>query len=256
MFANYHAHTWRCNHAKGKEEEYVLAALERKIKIFGFSDHAPYFYPGDYVSKDRMKPELLKDYCDTVLGLREKYEGQIEIPLGLEVEYYPDLFPQMLPYWKEHGIEYLLLGQHYVGNEIGNAYCGLPTSDVSVLKQYCAQAIEGMHTGLFTYLAHPDLIHFEGDEKVYLEHMRLICREAKQCKIPLEINMLGIGKGRNYPDRRFWELAAEEGCEVVIGIDAHSPEQILRADVEEKALQLAESLGLKVLEKVPLRKIN
>lgn len=256
MLANYHAHTWRCNHAKGKEEEYVQAALERKFEIFGFSDHCPYFYPEGYVSKDRMKPELLKDYCDTVHALQKKYEDKIQIPLGLEVEYYPELFPQMLSYWREHGIEYMLLGQHYVENEIGEKYCGLPTSDVSVLKRYCAQAIEGMHTGLFTYFAHPDLIRFEGDEGVYLEYMRLLCREAKQCAMPLEINMLGLGTGRNYPDRRFWELAAEEGCEVVIGIDAHSPEQILKEDVEKKALELAESLGLKVLEKVSIRKIN
>ena len=37
------------------------AAIERGLKIFGFSDHAPQFFPGDYYSTMRMFPEELAD---------------------------------------------------------------------------------------------------------------------------------------------------------------------------------------------------
>ena len=66
MKANYHTHTWRCNHAVGTEEGYVLAAIRAGMEILGFSDHTPYLFPGDYYSNFRMRPEQLPDYARTV----------------------------------------------------------------------------------------------------------------------------------------------------------------------------------------------
>ena len=60
MIANYHTHTWRCNHAMGLEEDYVKAALDQGLQILGFADHTPYFFPGDYYSTYRMLPEELR----------------------------------------------------------------------------------------------------------------------------------------------------------------------------------------------------
>ena len=40
MIANYHSHTTRCNHAKGTEEEFIRCAMDRGLKVFGFSDDA------------------------------------------------------------------------------------------------------------------------------------------------------------------------------------------------------------------------
>ena len=45
MRANYHTHTYRCNHASGTEEEYIQCALDGNIEVLGFSDHTPYFSP-------------------------------------------------------------------------------------------------------------------------------------------------------------------------------------------------------------------
>ena len=255
MIANYHTHTWRCNHAVGREESYVNAALERNFQILGFADHAPYHFPHGYQSGFRMLPEEFEDYCRTVRLLQKKYAGQIQIPMGLELEYYPKLLPRMLSIFRDAGIEYLLLGQHFVGNEIGEHYSGSATADASILKRYCAQSADAMQTGLFTYFAHPDLFRFRGDDRIYRENMRLICREAKSCGMPLEVNLLGLWSGRNYPDRRFWELAAEEGCEVIIGCDAHAPEHLQRMDAEETALSMIRELGLTLLDTVPLRSI-
>ena len=255
MIANYHTHTWRCNHAAGDEESYVRAALDQGISILGFSDHTPYWFPEGYQSGIRMTMEQLPEYRDIVLSLRKKYAGKIEIPLGLELEYYPDCLPHVLPILRDHGIEYLLLGQHFLGNEMGQPYSGRATGDTSILEGYCRQSMDAMQTGLFTYFAHPDLIHYVGDDSVYRRYMRRLCAEAKSCNLPLEINMLGIWAGRNYPDTRFWELAAEEGCSVVIGCDAHAPDHLRRTDAEQKAMEIVHSYSLSLLETVPLRKI-
>lgn len=256
MIANYHTHTWRCNHAVGREEEYVRAALERNFEILGFSDHTPYCFPQGYVSGFRMGLDQFQDYCNIVRLLQKKYAGQIEIPLGVEMEYYPAYFTDTLNILRDAGIEYMLLGQHFVGNEINEPYSGRATGDVDTLKRYCRQAMEGMNTGLFTYLAHPDLIRFEGDRDVYRQEMRQLCQEARSCGMPLEVNVLGKWSGRNYPNLSFWALAAEEGCEVVIGCDAHDPKHLHREDAEEQLQAMIRHYGLKLLDKVPLRGIK
>jgi len=253
MIANYHTHTWRCNHANGREEEYVRNAIDRKFEILGFSDHTPYIFPKGYYSYFRMRPEQFQDYCSTVRLLQKKYADQITIPLGVELEYYPAFFPNLLPVLQDAGIEYMLLGQHFVGNEINEHYSGRATAEVSILKRYCQQSMDAMQTGLFTYFAHPDLIHFKGDPAIYRQHMRQICKEAKNCGIPLEINMLGKWSGRQYPNPVFWELAAEEGCDVILGCDAHAPEHLLKEETEGQLLELVRCLGLHLLEKVNLK---
>ena len=255
MRANYHTHTWRCNHAVGAEEDYVKSAIEQGFDILGFSDHTPQFFPEGYTSNIRMDPLELPNYCGLVRDLRDRYSDQIRIHVGLEVEYYPGLFSELLPAVRDQGVEYLLLGQHFLGDEQGQPYAGAPTTDEGILRRYCEQSMEAMQTGVFTYFAHPDLIKFQGDHAIYRKHMRRLCQEAKSCGLPLEMNMLGFWSQRNYPDIRFWNLAAEEGCQVVLGWDAHAPEQLVKPDAERTLRKAAKRLGLDLLETVEFKPI-
>lgn len=255
MIANYHSHTARCHHAYGTMEEYVQLAIARELKIFGFSDHTPQWFPGDYYSKMRMYPEELQGYCEEVRALQKKYAGQLEIPLGLEVEYYPALFKDLIPRLQDAGIEYILLGQHWCGNEEGEIHCGRPSENPGALQRYCDQTIAAMETGLFTYLAHPDHFNFIGDPKTYTKLMRRLCRAANDTGTPLEINLLGQRYGRHYPNEAFWALAAEEGCRVILGMDAHAPDEIADRSPERKALEMVAHYGLNLLETVPLKRI-
>ena len=252
MIANYHTHTKRCRHAHGEDEEYVLAALEKGLQILGFADHTPYPFPGDYYSTFRMFPEDLSDYVNSILSLREKYAGKLQILVGLETEYYPAHFADLQAMLKDYPIDYMLLGQHALGNEQGDYMCGWPTEDVQTLKRYVNQSMEGMNTGCFAYFAHPDLINFVGDAKAYKEHMRTLIREAKSCNVPLELNLAGLYTGRNYPNRQFWELVAEEGAVAIMGVDAHSPEFLKDPDVEPKIAPFLEGLDIAFVETLPL----
>lgn len=255
MIANYHAHTTRCRHAKGTETEYVEAALERGLKIFGFSDHTPQFFPGDYYSFMRMYPEELEDYCSTLRQLQSRYRGRIELPLGLEAEYYPGTWQELLPRLQDAGIEYLIMGQHWLGNEQNEHGSGGATADEALLKQYCHQVMEGLDTGKFSYLAHPDLFNFVGDRSVYRHHMGQLCRFARQAEIPLEINLLGLISGRHYPSSEFFALAAEEGCKVALGLDVHDPAHITNLKPEQNALEMVRHYGLNLLETVELKSV-
>ena len=255
MIANYHTHTWRCNHATGNETQDVENAIEACLQILGFSDHSPYIFPEGYYSTFRMYPQQLEGYVNTVLNLRKTYEGKIEIPLGLELEYYPALLPNLLPILKDQPLDYVILGQHFVGNEIHDPYSGSHAEDKKLLERYTNQTIDAMQTGLFTYFAHPDLLNYMGDDDFYRQQARRICREAKSCGMPLEINLLGIRNKRNYPNPLFWEVAAEEGCDVILGRDAHEAESLLQKEPEEKALEMVRKLGLNLLQTVELKKL-
>ena len=252
MIANYHTHTHRCNHAVGREEAYVQEALKAGMKILGWADHTPYLFPDGYYSHFRMRPIQLPGYVQTIEDLRRKYSGQIEMPIGLETEYYPRHFGDLMAFLRDFPIDYLILGQHFIGNEYDAPYCGAATGDRKVVRQYCRQSMEAMNTGMFTYFAHPDLMYYGEDRKFYQETVRSLCAEARGCGIPLEINLLGLGEGRHYPNRWFWEMAAEEGCDVILGCDAHSPQALNQPEVKRKAMAMVKELGLNLLETVDL----
>lgn len=255
MIANYHTHTWRCNHAAGTEEEYIRCAKEAGMKILGFADHSPYIFHCDYYSTFRMTMDQLDGYVDTVLALRKQHP-EMDLPLGFEMEYYPGMFTETVEVLWDHPVDYLILGQHFLGNEIGEAYGAAATGDLEMLKRYCLQSMEGLNTGLFTYFAHPDLLNYQGDRKVYQREIRWLCREAKSIGIPLEINLLGFREGRCYPNRAFWEVAAEEGCQAILGVDAHSPQVLNAPEIERRGLSLAREFCIQVLNTLELRAIR
>lgn len=256
MIANYHTHTPRCHHAAGTETEYARCAAEAGLQKLGFSDHTPYPFPENHVSSFRMEMAQLAEYTASVRAVRAEYAGRMEIFLGVEAEFYPQYFAELLPALRDQGVEYMILGQHFLYNEVENVGSIGPTADEVLLRQYCNQTIDAMHTGLFTYFAHPDLMHFVGEPHIYRREIQRLCRAAKACDIPLEINLLGLYLGRHYPNRRFWEIAAEEDCKVILGCDAHRPDAFLNPKPEAEARKMVAELGLQLMEDIPLRGIS
>ena len=249
MKVNLHTHTARCYHAAGTDEEYVLAALEAGYGKLGFADHTPFPYKDDYFPGDKMKIGELEGYIESVRGLKEKYKDKIEILLGLECEVVPEFYDFL---WDCHDkMDFLILGNH--GDKRVVPFMGKMTT-IPELEYYTALAIEGMETGLFLYLCHPDLMFnrmtFFDDACDRMS--REICRTANRLGIPLEYNLLGLQKTKKpgtfgYPCQKFWEIAAEENVTAVIGVDAHSPQHLLTFDMEGPRAMLKE-MGITVLD--------
>lgn len=251
MKANYHTHTYLCNHASGTMREYIENAVKAGYEQLGFSDHGPYIFdkPG-YYSSFRMKCEEAKLYVNELLKLKEEYKKDIKIFIGYELEYYPKHFDKTYEYIKSLGCDYLILGQHITKNEYDGTPSGAPTNDEGVLSDYVSQAIAAIETGKFIYMAHPDLINFKGDDEIYEKYMRKLCLAAKEHSVPLEINFLGIEDSRNYPCERFWEIASECKNSVIFGADAHQKETVYCAEAEKTAAALAKKYDLTVIEKL------
>lgn len=250
MLANYHTHTPRCKHAVGTEREYIERAIDCGFKILGFSDHTPQPYPKDYVSTIRMGMDEIEDYTSTLVALREEYKDKIKILIGYEVEYTHKYFDKLLTELRKFPLDYLIQGQHFAPDEVEGVYMGFKSGDETRLKQYVDLTVEGMRTGLFSYLAHPDLVNFTGDDATYKKHMVRIVETALECDIPLEVNMLGFVEKRNYPCDRFFSMAAQMGAKFVIGCDAHKPQMLNQPEAVSGFMDFLNRYGINVTDNV------
>ena len=265
---NYHTHTWRCLHARGTEAQYVENAVAAGYALLGFSDHTPWPYRSGFVSGMRMRMDQFADYKRTVLDLRARYAGQLKIPLGLECEAFPEYMGWLRDFRAEH-LDYIILGNHYDGNDEGDHYAMNPgggfyfgrATRPEQVRRYGERTLYGMQTGLFDYVAHPDLFmhtypRFDADCRAV---SRDLCQCARDMDLPLEFNLLGFSrrlqerkKGwESYPCAGFWEIAAETGCTAILGLDAHDPDAILHRSLFTDGRQALAGLGMRVLDALP-----
>lgn len=245
MQTNYHTHTSRCHHASGSDRDYVERAIATGFTTLGFSDHSPYLFDGDYYSTFRMRPEETEGYVASIRALTEEYKDKITLLTGYEMEYYPKTFARTVRFVADLGCDYLILGQHFVGNE--ESYSG-QVKKYEVFDRYVHQVIEGMETGLFTYLAHPDLCQYPDDPARQEKGFVAICEAAKRLNVPLEFNMYGMQDKRHYPCDAFYKIAAQVGNVIVPGSDAHNPMRLGDpAELSEMAT-IAERCGITLTE--------
>lgn len=241
--SNFHTHTTRCKHASGTEREYVEKAIEAGFKVLGFSDHAPYLFEGDHVSRIRMFMYELEDYVRTIEDLKQEYKNDIQIFTGLEMEYFPKLFDKTLAEIQKCPMDYLILGQHYFNDETGYVYTGRQWAEEEMLELYVERVTTAIDTGNFLYVAHPDIINFVGDEVIYRKHMRRLAEELKKHNMPIELNVNGYRDKIQYPSKRLIELGVEAGCDFIVGVDAHAPVELVDYTTYQECVSLAENLG-------------
>ena len=79
----FHVHTYRCGHADDIDDEaYVKASIRLGKSGIWFTDHAP--FPGNPF-RNRMRYSQLEEYLSSLTGLKDKYEGIIDVHVGLEM---------------------------------------------------------------------------------------------------------------------------------------------------------------------------
>lgn len=257
MKTNYHTHTTRCQHATGTDEEYVLSAIKGGFQELGFSDHTPWKYRTDYVSGIRMKFVKLPSYINSLRRLREKYKEQISIKIGLECEYFPEYIPWLKTIIKAYQLDFIIFGNHHFETDEKYPYFGHHTNTVHMLNLYEKSAIDGLETGLFAYMAHPEL--FMRSYPEFDQHCeavsRNICRTAARLNIPLEYNISsttykeGVGP-ISFPHPLFWKIAASEGCTAIIGLDAHDNKDLETPMHYDRACRELKELQIKVTDTI------
>lgn len=218
----FHVHGHRCKHASEEREvEYIQKAIELGAKEIVFTDHAPFpENPFNY----RMTMEELKEYTETLQALKCQYTGLIEVKIGLEMEYaslYLDYYRELKERWK---MDILLLGQHFSLLPDGKYTFDLVNK--SDEAQYLAQGIlEGMESGLFEVVAHPDQIFRR--KKQWDSEASELAKQIKECAactgVALEKNISNMfeKKRKHLYWHEFWVDVPKE-LKIMYGVDAHS----------------------------------
>ena len=255
---NYHTHTSRCGHAIGTDEEYIQEALAFGITELGFSDHI--FLPNHSQPGIRGEYSELEDYITSLETLKEKYKNRISIHLGFEAEAMKEYFPYYKELLQGGHIEYLILGNHCEidkNNELHFFFSS--ATKAKDVKKYTKTLIEGMRSGLFKAVAHPD--YFMGSYK--WNHVAKVCsrkiiKASLKYDIPLEFNFGAVRRGKhmvrneyrfNYPYDKFWIMAKKYHAKIMIGIDAHAPSDIT-TEANDGGYEMFKELGLELSQKL------
>lgn len=250
---NYHTHTYRCGHAANvSDQEYVDSAKEAGITSLGFSDHIPNPEMEYEDEEKRMHISEADGYVESIRKL-QKDNPDVEILSGFEAEYDPSKEGYLIE--MREMVDYMILGQHLVRDGMNKTSTKTPNYPIEYAKSVC-RAID---TGIFDIVAHPDIFFKERDsletedEKNLFDKnakvaSRMICEKAKEMNIPVELNLSGLYKNNNYPNRIFWDIAKETEVKVVVGADAHNPNQLLRMNQDESLVN--EKLEVTTLNKV------
>lgn len=256
MKVNLHTHTYLCNHASETPREYVETAVKNGIEVLGFSDHVPYPFPPDIYSGFRMTVPQTELYYNEIAALREEYKNDIKILIGYEAEYYPRYFEDMIKNISRFECDYIILGQHFTGNEYDGVHSARITDDKKVMTDYVDTVCEALDTGLFTYLAHPDLIGYRSDLGFYRDEATRLCEYAKAKNVPIELNLLGLSDQRDYPYTEFWKVAKAVGNTVVMGSDAHDALRVGDQNEAKCGEEYLADFGIVSTEDISLIKIS
>ncbi len=261
MRTNFHTHTPRCGHASGSEEEYIAAAIENGFSALGFSDHSPFPDYEEVRPGTRMETGELEDYVRTVRACGKRHAGEIRILLGLECEYFWDQYGWLRDQIEAYDLDYVIFGNHWAPRSEG--LVRFPRhSDADTLRLYVKVTRQALETGMFTYMAHPDmmLMHYPAFDPQARAASLEICRIAKELDVQLEYNLHGVYANRlregetglGYPCADFWEIAAREGNRVIVGVDAHRPDE-LTAEHYDSAEAFLKGLGLEPEHRIRTR---
>lgn len=262
VLANYHTHTPLCLHATGRMEEYLRSAIDVGYTVLGFADHAPWPYRSGFDSSCRMHHTELAGYVQELERLRRKYAGQITLYIGLEAEYFPDYLDWLRQQAETLPLDYLILGNHFDRSDEYGLYFGGCTRPDEI-HNYVRQTIKGMQTGMFRYLAHPDLFlnRYPVFDSEAEKACHALCEAAAGLDMPLEYNLLGEERQADPHYRRshplgyntpmFWKIAAQYPIKAIVGCDAHQPDRLKQVPLLRQVQQQLSESGITVLQTLP-----
>ena len=259
-----HTHTIFCD-GHADVESFCQRAWEKGLCSLGFSSHAPIVKKTGFPENSwNMREDLLEEYIETVQAAKRRWEGRLDIFLGLEIDYISGLMGPSDKDYQEMGLDYIIGALHYllpargapftvdasleeVEQAIKDSYGGDP---LAMVEAYWDSLEDLIRSGGFDILAHLDVIRknnsqnrlFSEDSQSYREKIVKIAALAGEHKIIIEVNTGGMNRGRitsPYPSQPFLKLFRENNVPGIITADAHNPEDLDGHYPEAQAALLA-----------------
>lgn len=268
---NYHTHTQFCDGSE-HPEKYISEALKQGFSSLGFSAHATL----PFKTKWTVPKGKLIDYYQAIASLKEKYQKEIEIYCGLELDYIPHLWGEIQELSKVGEWDYIIGSIHFVntfpdgtpwtidgGNqEFKKGFNRVFQNNASdLIHQYfnnTRQMIREMKPDVIGHIDKLKMQHTPGcfvpdTDEIFRKELLLTLDEIKTAGCIVEINTRGVyrrNEAEYYPGKWAINEMSSRKIPVTISSDAHKPEDISK--LHDNALTLLYSLNyrnIKILEK-------
>lgn len=254
-----HTHTQFCD-GKNTPAEMVEAAIRKGCFTLGFSGHAP----ADVKGGDTdwwIVTERLDVYRDEILKLKNQYQKQIEIALGLELDYFSpkvqiacDYTIGSVHYVKKSG-EYIPVDAtpDILKSAVERLYGG---DFMAYAKDYFCLVSQVVEKTDCDIVGHFDLLikfnekhpYFDESNASYQKMALEALDSVMEKDVFIEINTGAISRGWRtmpYPAPFILKRIVEKKGKLVLNSDSHSAEHLLFSF--EDAVALARSCGAREL---------
>lgn len=263
---NYHSHCSFCD-GKAPMEEFVKAAIEGGFIAYGVSSHAP--LPFD--TRWTLDKELVPVYLDEFQRLKKKYEGEIELYIGLEIDYLNKSQNPAAAFFQELPLDYRIGSVHLVyapDEEIVDTDTR-PENFRYLLKEhfqndlkllvsaYFEASMQMVETGGFDFVGHVNKIAYNAlqcdpeviKEDWYRHYLNDLFALIAEKGLMVEINTKAyLTKGCFFPAVGEWPLLKQWGIPVLVNSDAHLPELVNAGRME--ALKLLKESGFRTVRQL------
>lgn len=241
---NYHSHCSFCD-GHASMEEFVIRAVEMGFTSYGFSSHAPL----PYHTRWNMDATDMEGYLNEFERLKKLYCGQIELYVGLEIDYLTKSYNAMNDYFLNLPLDYRIGSLHTVQNDCGDIFeidCSIDkfrtivdesfSGDVRyVTNLYLDRLMDMVDIGGFDIVGHADKMHSLSDslipglsdepwyKKRIVEYFEAIASKGYM----VEMNTKKyLNTGLFFPDAIYYNLFKSLGIGVVVNSDSHYVDKI------------------------------
>lgn len=228
-------------------EDFVRFAIAKGVKKYGFSSHAPLPFHTFW----NMNLDSLPYYKAEFYRLKKKYADQIELFLGLEVDYIEGVFDARSDLYDMQDFDYLISSVHFLAPHPDGGYFSVDGKfynfqkniekvfggDIRLATERFYEISSNMvRKGGFEIVGHLDKIaqnarncpDFDVKAKWYIDLVTEYLELIKKQGMMIEINTKSyLELGITYPDVQFFPIIKELEIPVMVNSDCHYPDKVI-----------------------------
>ena len=234
---NLHTHSTYCD-GKDTIEEMVLTAIDKGFTVLGFSGHGNCEDVAYYAMGDSNTAKYIQD----VLAMKEKYQDQIKIFLGIEEDALGKRYQKHDPY------DYIIGSVHYVkagddflavdeNAEITQQIVDYFGSFLDYAKSYYGEVKKIADMDEVDIVGHVDLLTKFNEDETFIEFNQPdYLKIAYECIDVLiardkifEVNTGAIARGQRktpYPHQTLLQYIHDHGGKICLNSDCHNKEML------------------------------
>ena len=263
--SNFHSHCTFCD-GRSHPEGFVKFAISNKFRAYGFSSHSPLPFETFW----NMSKGDMPEYIAEINRLKNKYSNEIEIYIGLEVDFLDKTYNASIPYFRSLPLDYCIGSVHFLPwtsslSEknmvcIDGAYedfkCGIDKhfggNICSITEAFFESSMQMVETGGIDIVGHIDKIYMNGSkhpdfdihadwyQKPFLKLLDLIAEKG----LIVEINTKNkTRKGQTFPHIESYKELKKRNIPIMVNSDCHYPDLV--NDGREETLSVLKNVGYK-----------